>query len=189
MKIKILASTTLALILFGCAGPPTKFEQGFMNVQTNTVPVVVVSNGVPIITQAEEYHYTPGPGAQQARQVATDVGNLFGVGGLVGTAFGLLTGLWGFVRSSRTYRTAANLSQSIETMRQFIQQLPNGAQYDAALVSWLQAHQAEGNVMQQVLQLLQSQVSNPDARVAAQDIMNTIQALQGLTPAAPKAKV
>lgn len=189
MKTKLIVSTGFVLFLFGCSTTPKQWESSFMNIETNRVPVVIVSNGVPILSEAEVYRQTPGAGAQEVQRIGTEIGNLFGVGGLVGTGLGALFSIYGMVRSNSRYRTAANLAQSIETAREFIRNLPNGQQYDSAFVSWLQKHQTEGNVIGDVVTLIQSQVSNPDAQVAARDIQNTLSVLQGLTENKPKTKV
>lgn len=193
--------------LAGCASkPPTAVEQKFFDVQTNLAPVVRVetnviavtlyrtneqnvvvpvtvyeTNRVAVTNYAETYVFTPGAGAKQVAEVGGAVGNIFGVGGLVTTALGALFSLWGYARSRKNYVTAANIAQTVETIREFVKSLPNGAVYDNELVNWMQTHQAEQGVLNQVLDLLSKHVSNPDARVAADQIRATIAAL-GKTP-------
>lgn len=164
------------LLLCGCSSfkngsPPTSLEQHVFTVQTNQVPVVTpdgVTNFKPV------YTYSPGP---VVKDVQTGLGLIPGYGGLAGTAVGVIAALWGWVRSSKNYKTGANLAQSIETIREFVKQLPNGATYDSALTTWLQQHQADTGTVSDVLNLLSNDVSNPDAQIAAQQIREAIMAL------------
>jgi len=175
---KLFVLPILALLIYGCSSAPTRTEQGLFNIQTNQVPVVVLSNGVPVNSQAEVYSYTLGPGARNVQEIGTAVGNLFGVGGLVGTGLGALFSLWGWVRSSKKGQTAVTLAESIETMRMFIRQLPNGSVMDNELVNWMQAHQAETGVLNEVMALLSKYVDAGDAQAAAQQVQAVINSLQ-----------
>jgi hypothetical protein len=158
-------------------GPPQVVtltnEQRIVTFQTN-VALVTVTN--------EQYRLTPNDTAKQIETIGGTVGNLFGVGGVVSTALAGIFGAWASFRSSRRYQTAATIAQNVQDIRSFIQKLPNGAAYDAALTKWIAAHQAEAGVTDQVLQLLQNEVSNQDAQYAAEQIRNTIAALQGSNP-------
>jgi len=158
---------------------------------TNEQRVVTwVTNAVTQSVTNDAYVYKPGAGAQEITNTASAVGNLFGVGGLVSSGMGILWGIWASMRSSKRYATAANTAQIVEGMREFIKQLPNGEAYDLALVQWMQAHQAEAGVTQQVIELLKKNVSNPDAKMAAEQVMAIIRTLQGggtTSPASPTA--
>jgi len=159
--------------------------QGVVEIQTNHIVIPIVSyqtNLVSITNEAESYVLTPGAGAAEIGQVGGAIGNLFGVGGIVTTALGGLFSLWGYIRSKKNYATAGNLAQTIETLRQFVRTLPNGGIYDNALVQWMQQHQAEAGVLNQVISLLEREVSNPDARIAAEHVAAAIRALQNPTP-------
>jgi len=211
-------------IFVGCASrPPTRFEQGLFNIETNQIPIVVLrtnifdvtvvrtnavtvtntvgvvewqTNIIPVVVQQtntmivtntqEAYLYHPGEGAKNIQEVGTTVGNLFGVGGMTGTALGALFSLWGYWRSKKSLVTAGNIAQTVETMREFVKSLPNGATYDNELVNWMQAHQADAGVLNQVMTLLKTQVNNQDAKVAAQQVMDTINALKNLAPTPPQ---
>jgi hypothetical protein len=66
--------------------------------------------------------------------------------------------------------------------------LPNGATYKAALTNFLAAHQADVGVVSQVTSILKDDVSNPDAKVAAEQVVQAINALQvAAAPGAPSA--
>jgi len=154
----------------------------------NTVTVTnehrIVTWQTNMVTQAvtnEAYAYTPGPGAKEITDTAASVGNLFGVGGIVGTGLTFLWGLWASLRSNKRYLTAANTVQVVETLREFIKTLPNGEAYDTALTQWMQVHQAEAGVTQQVIDLLAKEMNNPDAKVAAEQIKAVIQSLSSAT--------
>lgn len=158
---------------------------GVTEVKTNyvAVPVTVYQTNLATVTNVpESYVYTPGAGAKVIQETGGAVGNIFGVGGLVSTALGGLFSIWAFMRSRKNYVTAANIAQTVETVREFVKQLPNGSTYDNALVQWMQLNQANAGVMQQVVTLLQREVSNPEARVAAQQVLNTIDALKNIKP-------
>jgi hypothetical protein len=158
---------------------------------TNYTPVLsYITNTVFVTKTNESYVFTPGQGAADVRTVGTEVGNIFGVGGMVGTALGALFSLWRYIRSKKNYVTAANIAQTVETMREFIKSLPDGARYDNELVNWMQKNQANAGVLQSVIALVAREVSNPDAKDAAQNIQTLIEGLKlGTTPPVPPANV
>lgn len=157
-------------------------EIGVLDFKTNLVPVFLYETNVVTTTNLVESRVlTPGAGAKKIQEVGGAVGNIFGVGGLVSTGLGALFGIWGYLRSKKSLLTAGNLSQTIETMREFIKTLPNGQQYDNELVNWMTTNQANAGVLQSVLGLIQEQVDNRDAKDAAAHIQNIIQALQSST--------
>lgn len=170
---------------------PVTNIQGVIEYKTNVVvvPSTVLQTNLAVVTNVPEtYNFAPGANQQNVKDIGGAIGNLFGAGGLVTTAIGALFSIWGLVRSRKNSQTAIGLAQTIETMRSFVQQLPNGATYDTALVQWMQQHQAETGTINQVLTLLANEVSNPDAQVAAEHIRAAISAL-GVTlpPPPPKA--
>lgn len=175
--ITLSALLLLSLGIIGCAAfkngsPPTKFEQQLFTVQTNQVPIVTpggVTNGFQPV-----YTYSPG---HVLKDVETGVSLIPGYGGLAGTALGALTSLWMWIRSTKNYNTGVTLAQSIETIREVIKALPNGATIDNQLTAWLQQHQSETATVGGVLTMLENDVSNPDAKIAAQQLISTIQSL------------
>lgn len=184
--IGALGFLTLSLQLVGCHSFPTATEQRFFNIETNYVPVtnaVIVTNpdGTKTTNLVETskpiYLFTKGAGETQITQIGTEVGNLFGVGGIVGTALGALFGAWRWVRGNKAAQTADNLAQSIEMIREFVKSLPNGAVYDSELVNWLTQHQAEAGVLQSVIAILKNEVNNPEAKAAADQVIATIASL------------
>lgn len=166
---------------------------GVTEFKTNVVPISyqVLQTNVALVTNTPEtYRLTPKPEAIQPYQdTAGAVGNLFGVGGIASTAVGIFFSLWGFLRSKKNYQTAADLAQIIQTVRNFVLQLPNGAAYDSALVAFMRQHQAEAGTINQVLSLITKEVSNPDAKEAADHIRAVITALNpsALPPTPAKA--
>jgi len=187
--MKRIAFSLLAfLAICGCSvvgknpRPPTALESGIFNVTTNYAPVVTqyVTNGVPVYVTniIPQYQYSAtGQGAQDIKGVAGTIGTLFGAGGVATTAVSGLLALWGYLRSSKNYATAANTAQLVETLRQFIKSLPNGTAYDSALTQFMTQHQNEAGVLAQVTQILASEVSNPDAKVAADSVITTLRQL------------
>lgn len=197
MKQQLLALSGILAIVTSCSlvgrnpSPPTKLEQGIFNIQTNYVPVVVTntgSHGEPVLqtNQQPQYTYSQGSGAQAAKDTVGAVGNLFGVGGLASTALGGLLSIWGWLRSSKNYQTAANTAQVVETLRQFVKSLPNGQAYDSALTQFMTQHQAEAGVIANVTQILEAEVSNPDAKVAADSVIATLRQLGINIPTPPQ---
>lgn len=191
MKLRTLSGIALlamAATFLGCAAfkngsPPTKAEASFFVVTTNYVPTVTVTTNTvegqpPVVTYQTNleprYVWAPGPAV---KDVQTGLGLIPAYGGLAGTALGALATLWAWIRSSKAGATNVTLAQSIETMREFLQALPNGAVYDSALTTWLQKHQNDTGTVTQVLSLLQNDVSNPDAKAAAQQVIAAINAL------------
>ena len=163
-------------------------KHGVTEYQTNLVlvPKVVLQEVIqPFTNRVPYYDWTPSTNANQIAQTGGAIGGLFGYGGLISTGLLGIFGIWAKMRSSRNYATAANMAQTIETIRSFVQSLPRGAEYDAALVQWMQAHQAEAGVLDQVLEILKNDVSNPDARFAAQQLDAALHALQTPAPPAP----
>src|SRR5881394_63740 len=188
MKLRYLIPLLVVTLFAACTSfhngaPPTKVEEGLFSIVTNYVPVIVyttntVAGQPPVVTtqtnQEPHYTYTPGPGVGAVRDAAALVP---GYGGLIGTGVGALAALWAWFRSSKQGKTAATLGQSVETLREFIKTLPNGTNYDSALTAWLQQHQVETGTVNDVLSLLEKEVDNKDAVVAAQQIRATIAAL------------
>lgn len=151
---------------------------------TNEQRIVTWFTNVAVVTVTNEYYKaTPNDAAKAVENIGGTVGGLFGVGGLVSTAIAGIFGAWASFRSSRRYQTAATIAQNVQDIRAFIQKLPNGAAYDAALTKWIADHQAQAGVTDQVLALLEKEVNNQDAQFAADQIRNMIAALQG-TPVA-----
>lgn len=163
---------------------PTKAEQQLFTVTTNYVTEVTpvtttnVVTGQPQVVQVTnlvpQYNYTPG---HVLKDVEGGVSVIPVYGSLASGALGILAGIWGWLRSSKSGTTATTLAQEIEAIRQFIQALPNGNTYDNALVQFLTQHQAETGTIQGILSMLENDVSNPDAKIAAQQIIAAINAL------------
>jgi hypothetical protein len=187
---KIIALSFVPIIAgfiwVGCAGEPTRVERWLFNIQTNYVPVTNMVVAVnpdgskvtnAIVSVAPVYIPTKGQGETTVTEIGTEVGNVFGVGGLVTTAMGVLFGAWRWIRGNKAAQTADALAQNIEMIREFVKQLPNGTTYDNVLTSWLTQHQAEAGVLQQVIGILKTQVSNPEAKAAADQVTATIEGL------------
>lgn len=191
-KPLIILSLILAasFLMVGCAAfkngsPPTKAEQALFNVTTNYTPTLVTVTNPPaapgqpptvsiVTSNIPSYNYAIGPGVQAAQGTASLIP---GYGSLAGMAIGAVAAIWGWIRSTKNGTTAATLAQSIEAMREFIKQLPNGANMDLVLTNWLQQHQADTNTLNNVLTLLENDVSNPDAVIVAQQLQATINSL------------
>lgn len=153
------------------------------------VPVTQYQTNIASVTnQTPNYYYAPNSRLTGAEGAVSAI-PIYGT--LASTALAGLAALWGWVRSSKNGAAGATLAQSIETMREFIKQLPNGAVYDSALVQWLQQHQADTGTLTTVLNIIDQSVKNPDAQIAAQQVRAAIAALNpaALPPQSTPAKV
>lgn len=147
---------------------------------TNTVTIPQYSL-VTVTQQIPQYEYKPSAMAMSAQATAGTIGNLAapGVGGSIATGmFGLILAGWSWLRSSRATKTAINSSQVIETMRELLKTMPNGKQYDAVLTQWMQQHQADAGVLSNVLDILENNVSNNDAKNVVQQLQSALTELQ-----------
>jgi hypothetical protein len=153
-------------------------------VLVSTAQVVLVTNVVPAYTM------TPNSTTTGAASTIGAAANLIvpGGGGLVTLGITLLAGLYGYLRSYKNGQTGNALSQEMETVLEFIKALPNGATYATALTNFMAAHQSDAGVVSQVGNILANDISNPDAKVAAQQVIDAINALQvAAAPGAPSA--
>jgi hypothetical protein len=193
--ILLYATLLASLALIGCSAfktgqTPNGVNEALFTPQTNYVTVQIpVTNADHTITtnsvQKPVYSYGPGPGEQQIKDIGTAVGTPFGVGGLVGGALGLVFGAWRWAISNKTGAAGATLAQEMETALEFMSTLPNGGVIRAQFTNWLQAHQAQTDTLQQVLDYIENTVKNDNAQVAAQQISSVVQTLtQGPTPPA-----
>jgi hypothetical protein len=157
--------------------------------QTNTigqVQIVQATNYVNIpqmvrVTNiAPAYTLSTAPATTAAVQAVGSAINVAapGIGSIVSMAILALLGGWGYLRGNKQGNTANALAQEIEAVRAFIKTLPNGTQLDTGITQFLQAHQLEAGVVQQVMDMLQKNVSNPDAQAAAKEISATVAALK-----------
>ncbi len=193
-----------ALGLVGCSTPqrpPSPQEQKYFHIQTNVVEVLTtVANIVPatettvaairvepVTNKVEEYQFTPNANATAVASTGAAVTSIWNpvAGGVVGAAIMGLFSLWGLFRSKNKATanradvnqiTSEELAQIIETGRQILLKLPDGAKYEAAYKAWMIKHQAQTGVIAQVAELVSASVDNEKAKGAAQTIVNLIQA-------------
>lgn len=167
----------------------TTNNQTVTEFRTNVVPVAGTRQELELVTnQQPTYTYNPNANAQAVKDTIGGIAAPFGYGGVATTAVSAILALWGWVRSSKLKNTGISLAQSIETLREFVKNMPNGAIYDNALTQWLSDHQKETGTVTQVLTLLDNNVSNSDAQIAAQQIRAAITALNpsAVPPIVPK---
>lgn len=156
--------------------------------QTNAVGVPVFQTNVVTtlatvyttnVVQKQDYNLSTSPQTTQLVQGVAGAVNTFapGMGTIAGYALLALIGGWGYLRGSKRQDTSIALSQEIEALREFIKSLPQGAKFDEAITAWLQQHQVDAGVTDQVLALLKSEVSNPDAQAALKEIQTALTAM------------
>jgi hypothetical protein len=156
--------------------------------QTNTVgQIVTVTNQVVqpqynlvwVTNEIPQYENTVSDRTKATVTGAGGVLNYFfpGAGAAASTGVLALLGLWAQLRSGKRKDTSVALAQEVETIREFIKTLPSGAKYDTAITQFLQSHQMQAGVANEVLGILKSQVSNPDAKAAIEEIQGTLKAV------------
>lgn len=173
-------------------------SQNIVTYTTNQVQVMVPSyqtNVVTVTNLAPTYTLTPNANAQTAAGIAGTLTNLGlpGAGSLVTMGLLGLAAAWAGIRNrqyagqaSTAQQVSGVLAQNIATFMQVLQQTPQGQQLAPLLQNYLNTHQAEAGVIQQVAGLA-SQVDPLAAAGAAQQILTALTALTG-TAAGPAAK-
>lgn len=160
---------------------------------TNTVGAVIFQTNlitVPVPTPMwitnvfEQYTHTPNETAQASAGVAGTIANLIipGSGGAITTGILALLGIWGGWRSKKNKDTGIALSQEIETILEFVYSLPKGAAYHETIVRFLKDHQVEAGVAQEVLKILEKNISNKDAVAAMEGIRLAISTMGTVMP-------
>lgn len=150
---------------------------------TNLVPVLMPT---PQIIPVLQTNYVYDASGSQA--MATSLGALGGPWGAVAgaVAAGIL-GIWGGLKSQQANTAAAVATsgvQAIETARNVIAALPNGAALSAAYDNWLVAHQADADIAKEVGALVDKVVNTNVGTAAGQGAASQIlaSALQPIIP-------
>jgi hypothetical protein len=99
-----------------------------------------------------------------------------GAGGLATEAVLGALALVGWFYSAKNKSTAGSLTQVIEVAREVLKKQTNGAQLDAAFVSWIQKHQTDAGVIQNVATLIANNVDSPAAQGVATQLQSLITA-------------
>ena len=148
-----------------------------------------VTNGVTATNFVLGYTMTPNSTTQATASVAgtlSDLG-LPGTGSLVTMGLLGLAAAWAGIRNrqyagqnSVLQQVSGTLAQNIATFMAVLQQTPQGQQLAPLLQNYLNSHQAEAGVIQQVAGLA-SQVDPLQEQGAAQQILAALGQLQGAT--------
>ncbi len=148
---------------------------------TNTVTSL---NVVTVTNQVEEYQYKPKPAVvETTTQLGTAVAPFTaGWGSIISGALVGLYGLWAHLRSTKKGDTALALTQEIEAVRDFILTLPQGSKIDSAVTQFMQQHQTESGVAQEVLNLIKGNTSDPTVVGVAAQLQAAINELTSPTP-------
>jgi len=180
MKKTVLLSLCMAALAISCvAGPPVGIEKTLFDVKTIQVPVVTwvtnVEDGQAVITATtnfyEAFDFTPGETASAIVETGTNIGNLFGVGGVVGTVLSLIFGVWAKLRSNTNRKTAGVLAQIIEAGRKVMTTTSQGKQLEGEWVKWMSKRQTEAGVVLEVSKLLKQVVDNESAQMVANELI------------------
>jgi hypothetical protein len=184
MKPKVLLlSVLLALSVSGCVGAPTQVEKKLFDIETIQVPVVTWStniyNGQAVIEATTNYYeafdFTPSETAKAIVETGTNIGNFFGVGGIVGTLLSALLGIWAKLRSNTNRKTAAVLAQIIEAGRKVMTTTAQGKAVEGQWVKWMSKHQTEAGVVLEVSKLLKQVVNKESAQMVADELIKLTQ--------------
>jgi len=203
MAGSLVAVCLSAVLITGCTAlatkSPTAAERLVYDVHTNYVNVVTIQTNyavnvitnildqvihvtnrvVAVVTnQQAEYGLTVKPGTTETVTTVGAAANTMypGIGSMASMGVLALLGAWAWFRGRKSSATSTTLAQEIETLRQFILTLPKGSQYDVAITGWLQTHQVETGVANQVLGILATQVNNEEAKGALLNIQQAIAA-------------
>ena len=201
--LSLVAVCILAATIVGCSAlatkSPTAIERLVYDVHTNYVNVYTVQTNYAVATitnildqvvqvtnqvvavvtnQQAEYGLTVKPGTTATvTEVGAAANTMYpGIGSMASMGVLALLGAWAWFRGRKSSATSTTLAQEIETLRQFILTLPKGSQYDVAITGWLQTHQVETGVANQVLGILATQVNNEEAKGALLNIQQAIAA-------------
>ena len=188
MKIKPIlfaTITALTICIVGCGSigknpsPPTKTEQAIFSIETNLVAVATTNSAGDVSTViVPKYTLTPSPVTTENVGAIRDVGNLItpGVGTLVSGILAGILGAWARMRSAKN--AAPVLAQNIETILEFISTLPDGQKYRDALTTYMSTHQTEAGSADAILNIVNTYVSNPEAKGAVVELQAAIRALK-----------
>lgn len=135
---------------------------------------VTVTNLATVVAPVTNYVYATSP---TVTSTVTDVTSMFGPWGTVAGLIATL-GLGVFAKfKSQQLNTmtdvAGQAQQAIVTAQNVIKAMPNGAAYAATFNTWLQAHQTDVDLAQEVAQVVNDYVDHPTATTAAAGIVAT----------------
>lgn len=135
-----------------------------------------VSREILVTNVVEEYALSPNATAKAAQESGAAIANLLapGSGSLVGLILGAIPAIWATLRSRKKGAVAASTMQGLQVFRAFIQQTEGGQAVDRELTRWLQKHQVETGVANEVLKLLGSVVDDRDAKRVASEIQDIL---------------
>ncbi len=157
----------------------------------NTVTTTNVITTTPTVTQVQTnqvvYTYHDNPAIIGTIKAVGDASGPFtaGIGTLVGGGLALLYGIWGQLRSTKLKGTASALTTEIEAVRDYILTLPQGVKIDAAVTQFMQQHQVETGVANQVMKLIEGNTNDPTVVGVSQSLQAAIAALTAPTPPKP----
>jgi hypothetical protein len=157
---------------------------------TNTTIVQLLQTNVtqvPVIQSVTNYTLTPNSNAQATASTVGTVTNAFlpGSGALATQAALGVLALVGWFYSAKNKSTAGSLTQIIEVARNILKAQPNGTALDQAFVNWMQQHQTEAGVIQNVASLIASNVNTPAAQGVATQLQSLISASNTATAPTP----
>ena len=178
-KTFLILALVAPIFVVSCVGAPTKVEEKLFDVKTISVPVVTwatnIVDGTAVITATtnfyEAFDFTPGETAEAIVETGTNIGNLFGVGGIVGTLLSAIFGIWAKMRSNTNAKTAVVLAQIIEAGRKVLTTTPQGKLVEPLWVAWMSKKQTEAGVVLEVAKLLKTVVDNQSAQMVADELI------------------
>lgn len=153
---------------------------------TNSVGLVTFStntffntNVVQTTNIIQAYQYVTRP---ENTQTVTQLGNAVapftaGWGSIISAALVGFYGLWAHLRSTKSTATSSALTQEIEAIRSYILTLPQGTKIDSAVTQFMQKHQVEAGVANQVINLIKGFSNNATVTGVAAQLQDAINQL------------
>ena len=197
MKMKYMlmlafVAGVVTTILHGCASNkafgehpsgPTKAELAIFDAKTNTYLAPVISHTTneqgqvstaTNLVPKEDYTLTPKPRTEVIKSTLSTTINAYapGIGTIVGAALGGVLLAWGKMRSAKN--AAPVLAQNVETLLELISTMPGGDKLRSQATQFLWDHQQDTSTLKTITDLIQTEVSNPDAKEAAAAIQAAV---------------
>lgn len=160
-------------------------------ITNHVTDVTCVTNVTSATNMVEGYQLAPGKGSGAAAAVGGAVAAPFGWGGVVCLVLGCVANGWLTWRNKAlagnvktTTAVAETLAQNIQTLRRVIESTAQGQQLGALVKQYMQAHQGQAGVIQEVTEIVKNVVDDKSAQLAADEIQKLMATVT--TTATPK---
>lgn len=154
----------------------TEAEVNVITITNNLVNVEWTTNIVIRTNIAETYTYNANTNSAKLVETVRGVGNMFGpFGEIAGILVAGALGFWARYRTtSAANKSSLVLAQVIETGRELMRAMPNGAEAEQKWLQWMISHQAETKTISNIAELLKL-VNNDTAKGVSDQILKLIE--------------